>query len=678
MFLVLLATHFTLVLGNWKQGSLPGCEFRQTQTALSALFIQKEHNFSLAYPTPVLGKPWSIPMEFPLYQWSVVALSNVTGLPLIAAGRSVTLLCFYLTLPAVYILLGRLGLPPPRRLVVSGLLLTCPLYIFYSRSFLIESMALMFALWFFTAFIETMVARSGAWLLIANLAGIGAGLAKVTTFIVYLLPAATCGLVFLARAWPRRRPHVWQPAKATLAWGISSVVVPVLAAVWWVHYSDAIKAPHPGGGFLTSTTMQPFNFGWTWRVRFAPDTWRSLLSYWFSDIVNLRVFILTALSALLFGGRWRGYIAAGFAFFVLVQLIFPILYAWHDYYFYANTVLLLVAIGLALCAALESRLPRWAAWSVVALAFAIQLRTYQTGYYITQHVLSDGGSGLTAAIRDGTNDDDVVIIAGNDWDSQIPFYSQRRALMIRRNREHDIPYLDRAFADLADESVAALVLSGDQRNNRDVLDRAVRSFGIDPEPFIVHKQETLYVRRERRSEFARRLFNVSYHDVAFVRPADQLRSTEPQIVAPRDVARFFSVMSPAPTRVQVPFGLDSAYIDSRRAFIAHSLTRLWFSPARTTTHVFAEFGIAEDAYTRTGGRTDGVEFVILEKKSGAADHLLFKRFLDPVHRLGDRGAQRIDLTTSIAPESEIVFETQPGPAGDFSYDWAYWGKIRLR
>ena len=41
--------------------------------------------FRLAYETPVLGKPWSIPMEFPLYQWTVVVVSDLTGIALLAS-----------------------------------------------------------------------------------------------------------------------------------------------------------------------------------------------------------------------------------------------------------------------------------------------------------------------------------------------------------------------------------------------------------------------------------------------------------------------------------------------------------------------------------------------------------------------------------------------------------------
>src|ERR1700730_19303248 len=41
--------------------------FRQTQTALSAYWILKGGPW-LAYETPVLGFPWAVPFEFPVYQ----------------------------------------------------------------------------------------------------------------------------------------------------------------------------------------------------------------------------------------------------------------------------------------------------------------------------------------------------------------------------------------------------------------------------------------------------------------------------------------------------------------------------------------------------------------------------------------------------------------------------------
>ena len=175
VFILCLMFNLWGVKEGWESHSLPGVEFRQAQTAISAYYIQQDRDFSLAYPTPVLGKPWSIPMEFPLYQWTVVLVSDLTGLDLTKAGRAVSLGCFYLCLPAVFLLLGRLGVAVGRRWLVLAVVLTCPLYIFYSRAFLMETMALMFSLWFWVAFEKTVEERGGRWLLVAMLAGSGAG-----------------------------------------------------------------------------------------------------------------------------------------------------------------------------------------------------------------------------------------------------------------------------------------------------------------------------------------------------------------------------------------------------------------------------------------------------------------------------------------------------------------------
>ena len=51
-------------------------------------------------------------------------------------------------------------------------------------------MALMFALWFTVSFVQTMRTRRIAWLTFTVLLGVAAGLAKVTTFLIWLAPAA--------------------------------------------------------------------------------------------------------------------------------------------------------------------------------------------------------------------------------------------------------------------------------------------------------------------------------------------------------------------------------------------------------------------------------------------------------------------------------------------------------
>ncbi len=171
LFGTLLAVHGWLLSIGWTNGNLPGQEFRQTQTAISALFVQREQNFSLAYPTPVLGAPWTAPMEFPLYQWTVVKVSDWTGLPLVQAGRAVSAACFYLAVAGLFPLLGALGCTGSRRWLAATFALTCPIYVFYARAFLIETMALAFAVWFLVAFGRWMERRAWPWFVVVSLLG---------------------------------------------------------------------------------------------------------------------------------------------------------------------------------------------------------------------------------------------------------------------------------------------------------------------------------------------------------------------------------------------------------------------------------------------------------------------------------------------------------------------------
>jgi hypothetical protein len=680
LFGLLLIFHVWALSVGWQSGLLQGNEFRQSQTAITTLFVQRENNFSLAYPTPVLGKPWSVPMEFPLYQWTVAVVSSVTGLPLIQAARAVSGACLYLTLPALWLLFKRLRLTPAQRWIALGAMLTCPLYIFYGRAFLIETMALMFSVWFLQSFIAAVEQRSPFWMVVANVAGLGAGLVKVTTFMLYLVPAGLVGLAWIWRAGFIRTSH---PLRIDRSWRTFAIIfgcvtIPFLATFWWIHLADVIKALNPSGLQLVSGSMSSYHFG-TWQTRLTGDAW---LAHWRIISTNLTSapgLVIFAAVAALYGGKWKKWILAGVVLFLAAPATFPILYAWHEYYFVANGVFLMAAFGLALSASLESTAPRWLAWGAILALHGVQLWSYFHVLYPTQRLPYEGGSGLTRLIRDVTDPNDVLIIAGNDWSSVIPFFSERRALMIRKYLDGNPEYLRTAFSNIRDESVPLLILVNDMRENQRLLDQASQLFNIDPTPFLIHKQQTVYVSRALREEFSKRLFNLSYNDVAFAVPSERRTSDQSQPVSAVRSAQFFIRMTPQPERYQVPFGLSFGFRpDGSRVFDAHAPTRLWFKAPRDARRLTIEFGITEAAYTREGDRSDGVEFTVTEHLAGRPDRVLFTRFLNPLERSEDRSDQRVELNISVNPQAEIIFSTGPGPSGSNAFDWAYWKTIQLR
>jgi hypothetical protein len=379
LFILLLAFSLWAIKTGWNHESLPGNEFRQTQTAISAHFIQKEHNFSLAYPTPVLGKPWSMPFEFPLYQWTTVWISNATGLPLVQAGRCVSAICFYLTLPAVWLLLGRMRTDRVQRLVVLGMVLTCPLYLFYSRAFLIETMALMFSWWFLCSFVTAVERRSLVWLAVAIGAGVGAGLVKVTTFMIYLIPSGGWTVYWLWRDRPWAGGE-WRSLARTVGWVAAATLVPFAATAWWLKFAEKVRALNPSGRYFVSDEFFRFNFG-PWGPRLTADVW---LAHWriqADGIVSAAMLIAAVVLGLLFVGRqWRWIFGCGLLY-LASQAMFPFLYAFHDYYYVSNAILLMVAIGLVLGALLQSDRSRWAVWLIIAGVYVGQVVCYLGNYH---------------------------------------------------------------------------------------------------------------------------------------------------------------------------------------------------------------------------------------------------------------------------------------------------------
>ena len=145
LLLAVLAIHSLIVLGiGLSEPLLDLYNFRQTQTALTAYWLWKCGPW-LAYETPVLGYPWSIPFEFPTYQ-ALVALLRLIGIPIDIGGRFVSFAFYLACLWPLSRLFRTLGFGRRSFLIVSILFLASPLYLYWSRTVMIESCALFFGL----------------------------------------------------------------------------------------------------------------------------------------------------------------------------------------------------------------------------------------------------------------------------------------------------------------------------------------------------------------------------------------------------------------------------------------------------------------------------------------------------------------------------------------------------
>lgn len=676
IFVVALAAHAWLTFFNLKVPFLAGHEFRQSQTALIAYYIDKQSSFSPLYEQPILGKPWkAFMLEFPLYQWCVVGLSRVTGWEHFLAARVVSIASFYATLPALCLLLGRLGLTRPRRLFVLALVLACPVYIFYTRAFLIDSMALMFSAWFVAGFVRTMDRRSFGWLAATMVAGGGAALVKGFIYAIWLWPAAAYGAWCL---WRACRPWAgWGAPVRTVAWGLATVAVPFGALKGWLAVTDPLKAAHPSAWIFTSKNLSVGNWGlFDFNSLFSREVWHTLTTRWSEALMNPWLLLALFAAGLVALPRARKAAAGLAAVFLLSQVLFPFAYAYQDYYYYSCAAFAVGALGLLALALLESRVPRWVSWLLIAGLFAGQLHTYWHFYRPQQAVKADGWTTLTRAINELTPPNSVIIVAGADWAAMTPYYSERRALMIRNGLEFDRQYLERAYADLADEDVAALVLQGNMRGNHPFLDFTLERLDFERVPTFQHPQGDVYLRRLYVQGAQVVLRNSSRYGLETKIVEQPPRPRAPMPVPAATARTAFRQFSPAPFACDMEFGVDWTPVEGPSVLSAHADSYLWIRPPEQARRIMMEFGLHAGSWNRGGPQTNGVVFGIVGEVPGGPERVIYRRVLAPATVEGDRGPQTAELDYAPRPGETLRFESLGN--GSIAFDWAYWRSITIK
>lgn len=657
-----LLLSLALLAGGWQASILDRYEFRQLQTALSTWWIVHE-GWQLDYLTPLFGPPWSVPMEFPIYQLIVAWVHGFLGLPVESAGRLVSVLAFLACLPAIHDLLGLAQLRHSRRLLALTAVLTAPIYLFYARTVMIETTALAFSVWFLALLRRALERPGWGWLAAASLAGALAALTKVTTLLVFGPPA----LALLVVAFRRPGASRLRLALAAVAGG----VLPLGLAWWWFQHGDAVKDSNPFTGFLTARELRNWNFG-PLALRFDASFWLQLLANLTKHNLAEGALAVALLCAPFAGTRARWIAGAAVAGFLSGPLVFANLYHIHDYYYAANALLLLAAAGLMLAAAWDHpALPRGTNWLALGLMLASQLHAYYRGYYAHIAHPAPPPPAIASVIREAVPAGDVVLVYGADWNPLLPYYFERRALMVPGERERETEVLDQVLARLPPRRIAAMVVHGDKlRAQPDFVGERAARFGLDPAPAARSASEDVYL----PPTVARPAAGLPLPPVRPA-PADFPADLKPDVLDGVALAPFH----PAPVAVRSRYGVVPGERAGRPVLNAHAPSELTIRPAPGATHVSAVVGLAEGSYAADAEAvTDGITIEIVARSSDGKLESLYRRALDPVRHEGDRGPQRIELPLPADFAGDLLFRLGNGPAGDPTSDWGYWQSVDIR
>ena len=680
-FLVVLTAHIACCLQGWNNLPVDGHEFRQTQTAISIRYLI-EDGVKLDYDTPILGKPWAVPLEFPLYQGAVAVLARTTGLPLVQSGRAVGILAFYLALPAVYLLLGRLRVPRSRRLLLLTLLLSSPLYLYYTRTIMIESTALCLGTWFLWGF----------WALVADgrripgILALGCGalgmMVKLPALAGWLMAAA---FILAQSIWDNRHATDADRRKWLQRWAGALAVLggSVAAGLAWSAHTDALKALNPVADLLRSGAVARWGMG-PFSLRFTPAFWHEIARITATSVLS-PVALLALGLLFLRGGMRRIPIAALLACALGTTVVFANLYQVHDYYSYSTGIFLLGATALVLERGFSGpRGMQAASWGLCIAIVALNFRSYARTYYPMIPGNAHYANPLGDAIRAITAPSDVIIIYGQDWNPVTPYFAERRTLMFPATTADDKTKEEKALGNLAGERVAALIVTGPRRLNQDFVRLMTMRFGLSPDAVLEGRGSSVYVRAIGRNAAAATLRGLSLGAEHTIPEASGSADSilEARLISVADLPAadrvLFRGMNPVPQTIRSQYGFGPTYDGDRPVFGAHPITELVFVPPAGARRLHASYGILPKAYEDSLNNSDGVGFTILARLPDGTATRLVSQWLQPKARPEDRGIHSFDILLPEIPNVQIILLTTPGPAGNYSYDWAFWDSVSIQ
>jgi hypothetical protein len=321
---------------------------------------------------------------------------------------------------------------------------------------------------------------------------------------------------------------------------------------------------------------------------------------------------------------------------------------------------------------------------------AVQVRFFLANQYDQQRIPGNGG-GLAAALQEFTDPERSLIVAGNDWSSILPYYAERRALMIRNDLTHQTDYLERAFAQMQDTQVAALILMGPEQQNTGLLDLALARFDLDPRPILTwahgDQTATVYLHRQLRANARAILNRRGFHEATAVPATGPEPSPfvgQPYLYAQLlpEFKKYFRVMTPRPIRFFSTFGPELWDEDKPglERYAAHPDTKLWFSlpPGRHRLHTDIELPDSSWQGVPIQDASDGVEITADAVFPDGRRERLHSRYLFPRLRPEDRGRQPIDWTFDLPAGAELEFGVNGGPAGNGARDWVTLGYLTIK
>jgi hypothetical protein len=415
-------------LSTSKQQLLDLHSFRQAQTGLGAYWLNDSSGW-LKYEVPVLGYPWSIPFEFPTYQILTHYLSAFTGVSLIQTGRLLSYLFLILLLIPIRMSIVDLRLPRITFPITCLFLFTSSNYLYWSRSFMIETAALFLTISAIAFTLRFAVRPRLIIFILAVFFAVMSGLTKSTTYLSFLVSVGLLVIYLL-----QTRQYTIEKVRRTLLGVFCIVLISATSTFSWIEYSDTIKSLNPNGSALTSSGLKAWNYG-TIEQRFSGSFWfdlifqRTLLGNLGAGLGFIVIIIFFVLRS---DSKSKLLVLALIVMFFTPLFVFTNLHIVHWYYQISNQVYLFLALAMILASWVERISKKFSntAVALVIIVSAFNFSVFQVKFseYAENDFTIQNSQILSVAdfIKKNTSNDEYILIYGQDWSSALAFAAERK------------------------------------------------------------------------------------------------------------------------------------------------------------------------------------------------------------------------------------------------------------
>lgn len=423
------------------QVPLDNYSFRQTQTALTAFWLGK-NGFSLAYETPVAGAPWSIPFEFPIYQYIVALVSQITQYSLDAIGRIISFLFLALCLLPVRSITSQLKLSLFVFYIFVALLFSSPLYLYWGRTFMIETTAVFFCITAIKFFIDIIQMRSSfKYSFLYMFFIVSSILQKATTGLPVL---AILSLVYFYLSFKEISSSTKGKNYSTSIFMLKKITmaliyfgIPLLIGIIWTLYTDHVKELNGLGSNLTSSALSKWNWG-TLDQRLSADLysgvlWKRMFEQNLSGLIGAATLLFALFSSV--DKSVKLIILISTSMGIVPLFLFTNLHIVHTYYQTANLVFLIYAVAVSIGHVLNGFLEKKTILLFIALAMVASNYFWFSKEYFnvvkTEFNKENSRDYAVAAILKREIPHDKYFVAfGNDWSSSLTYLAERKSFTV--------------------------------------------------------------------------------------------------------------------------------------------------------------------------------------------------------------------------------------------------------